>query len=413
MEQSSRRANVTSKQIYIMGIDLGTQSAKVVIFRPNGDVVCEGKQSLRPLAIPKPQLAEHPDDDLWDALKAACKAAMTEFRKVGQDDQIRAVGLCTIRCCRVLLRKDGRLAYPVINWMDKRLNDPYKYENTFGDVSYVTTTSGYITHRLTGETKDTSANYIGWWPMDDETFEWSTDPKSFAMCGLNREMVFDVVKPGEILGEVTRTAAEATGLPAGLPVVATAHDKAVEMLGAGLLDSSVAQISLGTYIGAFVAAEKRISDAKGFWTFQSSKPGGYMYECMGVRRGMWTVSWFRDQFGGAASAAANAAGIPIEEYFNREGAKVSPGSDGLITVHDWAPPPEAPYRKGVMLGFDGRHTSAHMYRSLLEGIGMTLYNSMQEMLSELQVDLPGKYDVSPAQAGILATVRGIEQVQEI
>ena len=32
---------------------------------------------------------------------------------------------------------------------------------------------------------------------------------------------------------------------------------------------------------------------------------------------------------------------------------------------------------------------------------------------ELEFALPGKYDVSPAQAGILATVRGIEQIQEI
>src|SRR5690606_23560064 len=32
---------------------------------------------------------------------------------------------------------------------------------------------------------------------------------------------------------------------------------------------------------------------------------------------------------------------------------------------------------------------------------------------ELELVLPGKYDVSPAQAGVLATIRGIEQVQDI
>ena len=37
-----------------------------------------------------------------------------------------------------------------------------------------------------------------------------------------------------MLGEVTPAAAAATGLPAGLPVCATANDKAVEALGSGL-----------------------------------------------------------------------------------------------------------------------------------------------------------------------------------
>ncbi|MDN6682637.1 MAG: sugar kinase, partial [Enterobacterales bacterium] len=189
------------KSQYLMGVDVGTQSAKVVIFDVDGQVICEGKQALRKMDIPAPLLAEHPDDDLWDALQIAFRTAMQKFHQQGRHaSDILAMGVCIIRCCRVLLKANGELAYPVINWMDKRLNKPYEYIDAYQGVRYVTTTSGYITHRLTGEFKDTCANYIGWWPMDNDTLDWSTDPATWQSCNLSREQVFDVVRPGEILG---------------------------------------------------------------------------------------------------------------------------------------------------------------------------------------------------------------------
>ncbi len=172
------------KKQYLMGVDVGTQSAKVVIFDLDGQIVCEGNQTLSNISIPAPLLAEHPDDDLWDSLKMACNQAMTYFTENvgGNRKDILAIGLCVIRCCRALMKKNGELAYPVISWMDKRLNSPYEYIKTYGDVRYVATSSGYITHRLTSQFKDTCANYIGWWPMDNDTFDWSTDPDLFKQC---------------------------------------------------------------------------------------------------------------------------------------------------------------------------------------------------------------------------------------
>ncbi|WP_367298870.1 FGGY-family carbohydrate kinase [Hafnia alvei] len=373
------------KNQYLMGVDVGTQSAKVVIFDVDGQVICEGKQALRKMDIPAPLLAEHPDDDLWDALQIAFRAAMQKFHQQGRRaDDILAMGVCIIRCCRVLLKANGELAYPVINWMDKRLNKPYEYIDAYQGVRYVTTTSGYITHRLTGEFKDTCANYIGWWPMDNDTLDWSTDPTAWQSCNLTREQVFDVVRPGEILGQITASVAKKLGIPAGIPVIATAHDKAVEALGAGSLDEGVALISLGTYIGAMVHGHENVKEAKNFWPFQASIPNHYLYECMGVRRGMWTISWFRDQFGAAALAEACDQGESIEELLNREAEKIPAGCEGLLTIHDWAPPSEAEFRKGAMIGFDGRHTRGHMYRSVLEGIAFTMKNHMDKMATELK-----------------------------
>jgi sugar (pentulose or hexulose) kinase len=368
---------------YLMGIDVGTQSAKVVIFQTDGKVLCSAQQPLRALAIPQPNRAEHPDDDLWTSVQQACRAAMLRFHQLGgQPHQLLAAGLCVIRCCRVLMRADGELAWPVINWMDVRLNQPYQHETAYGDVRWITATSGYITHRLTGETRDTSANYIGCWPMDDVHQDW--DNAQMPACNLRREQLFDVARPGEVLGQVTSAAAKASGLPQGLPIVATAHDKAVEALGAGALADDEALISLGTYIGAMVHGDETPRSSDHFWPFQAALPQRFLYECMGVRRGMWTISWFRDQFGAAAVQDAQDRGIDIESLLSAEASRVPAGSDGLITLHDWAAPAHEPWRKGAIIGFDGRHTRAHLFRSLLEGIVFTMKNHLDPMMQALE-----------------------------
>ncbi|MEM7341586.1 MAG: FGGY-family carbohydrate kinase [Actinomycetota bacterium] len=403
---------------FVIGVDVGTQSAKVLIFDDAGAVVAEGHRALRPIEIPAPNRAIHPDDDLWDATVSALTSAVEAFRAGGHDvADIAAMGICIIRCCRALLRPDGSLAHPVISWMDERLDHPHTHEAQYGDVSHVTTTSGYIGMRLTGERTDTCANLIGWWPVDDLTLDWSDDDELWSACRLTRAQVFDLVKPGEQLGLVTAEVAAATGLPAGLPVIATAHDKAVEALGSGVLEPGVGLVSLGTYIAAMTHGPRHVADAEAFWTFQASMPGQYLYECWGVRRGMWTVSWFRNEFGDAAVAAAEAIGSPttgrsIEELLNDEAERVPAGSEGLLTVHDWAAPPHAPLRKGAMIGFDGRHGRAHMYRSVLEGIALRLKNHMDPMAAELaqpftELTVSGGGANSDLMMQILADVHGV------
>lgn len=106
---------------------------------------------------------------------------------------------------------------------------------------------------------------------------------------------------------------------------------------------------------------------------------------VGVRLGMWTVSWFRDNFGEAALADAQNKEMQIEELMGLEAEKIPPGCEGLVTLHDWAAPPHAEFRKGAMIGFDSRHTRAHMYRSILEGLAFTLKNHVDKMSAELGV----------------------------
>lgn len=291
------------------------------------------------------------------------------------------VGIGGIRCCRVLLKKDGTLAQPVISWMDARTAVPYEHTNP--EVAYVTSTTGYLSCRLTGEFKDCIGNAFGEWPVDMETWNWSKDEEVIRKYQIPREMLFEAVGPGEILGHVTKAASEKTGLPEGLPVVSVTNDKAVEGLGAGLVNDQTAVISLGTYITLMIQGKELPKDPKALWAIISSVPGKYLYESYGIRRGMWTVSWFRDLFGDGLVQEAAKQGLSPEELLNEKAEKVPAGSDGLMTVLDWLANPWEPYKKGIMIGFGAHMDEAYMYRSILEGIAYTMKNNCDAMCEEL------------------------------
>lgn len=366
---------------YVIGIDGGTQSTKVSIFTLDGKIVCEQKNALRPLYSPDADTAEHPDDDLWDSLKMTGRQVMDKFE--GDPKDIIAIGLGSIRCCRTYLKKDGTLAYPVLNWMDKRLAKPYP--GNVPEFQYLSTTTGYLTVRLTGNFCDTAANYEGvYGPFDKETWRWSEDPEDYLPYNITRGNLFDLIMPGEELGKVTKEAAAQTGFPEGCPVIATANDKAAEGLGAGIIDDSSCLISLGTYIGGMVNGHEFNDSAKYYWSNLSAIPNRYLYEgMMGIRRGMWSVSWFKEILGNPWEALAKEEGSCVEQLLEDEAVHVPVGSDGLITVPEFLSPNHIPYRKAFMIGFDGRHKRAHMYRSILEAIAMTMHMSMEDMFKEM------------------------------
>ena len=276
---------------YLIGVDCGTQSAKVVLYDAAGNAVARGQRALRPMSRPRHGVAIHPDDDLWESIGAASRDAMAAF--TGDVSAIKGVGLCPIRCCKAFLKADGSLVEPVISWMDDRAYQPYVPDDP--EVVYATTSSGYLAHRFTGEFRDTAANNILLqWPIDTDSWRWSDDPALYEQFRVTRDMLLELQMPGDVIGRLTPDAAAATGMPAGIPVVATANDKAVEMLGAGSLGETTLLVSLGTYIAAMVHGRENHKNPTNFWTNFACMPNRYLYESNGVRRGMWTLTWFLD-----------------------------------------------------------------------------------------------------------------------
>ncbi|MBL8056881.1 MAG: sugar kinase [Anaerolineales bacterium] len=400
------------RDVYFIGVDSGTQSTKVSLINQRGEILLSAGQPLRPMQSRQAGWVEHPEDDLWDSMRAALQKLMASFQ--GDPADIKGIGLCSIRCCRVFLKQDGSLAAPVMSWMDVRAYVPYEDDPAIG---YTGSTSGYLTFRLTGELRDTIANsYQGQFPVDMLTWKWTEDPDVLAAFRIPRAKLLDMGLPGEILGHVSAAAAAETGLPAGLPVVATANDKAVEALGSGLIEPQVALLSLGTYITSMVAGDRNLPDTNTFFTNLACIPYRYLYESTGIRGGMWHISWFKSLLGEEFEQKARAAGRSVEELLEAEAAQVPAGCEGLLTVPDWLAPATQLHKKGVMIGFDQRHTRGHMYRSIMEAIALRMKTNLDGLAQDIGA-VPAKLIVcgggsnSPLFMQIVADVFGLPAVR--
>ena len=184
------------------------------------------------------------------------------------------------------------------------------------------------------------------------------------------------------------------------------------------MGDKTACVSLGTYTAAMMEGKEYLRDTKAVWPKFSCMPNKYLYDSNGIRRGMWTVSWFRDILGDGFAKAAAEQGMSPEELLSKEAESVPVGSDGLMTVLDWLAPVDARYKKGMMIGFDGRSDRGHMYRSILEAVAMTMKRHVDDMTQEMgvsldQVIITGGGSNSDLFMQIFADVFGIKMVRNV
>ncbi len=129
------------------------------------------------------------------------------------------------------------------------------------------------------------------------------------------------------------------------------------------------------------------SDTVDYWANPGATPGEYLYESSGIRRGMATITWMKELLGSDIVSEAEEHGMSAEAYLNELGRDVPVGCDGLYTVLHWLSRPTHLYERGMMIGFNGTHKGPHMFRSVMEGIAMTMKNNAQAMCDELGIDL--------------------------
>jgi sugar (pentulose or hexulose) kinase len=102
------------------------------------------------------------------------------------------------------------------------------------------------------------------------------------------------------------------------------------------------------------------------------------YSEVGVTRGFWMVSWFKQEFGLQERLLATQGEAQPEELFEELIRDVPPGSMGLVLQPYWTPGPElATYAKGSIIGFGDIHTRAHLYRAIIEGLLFALKEGAQ------------------------------------
>jgi xylulokinase len=223
---------------------------------------------------------------------------------------------------------------------------------------------------LTGEWTTSLASADSFGLTDVERDAWAED--LITGIGLRPEQFLATVAPGTVIGEVTESAAEACGVPAGTPVVAGLGDGQAACLGAGVTSLDRASINLGTAVTGGPVSPEYVFDPS-CRTMYAGAPGTFLLEeCL--RGGMATMTWFLRELGDTFETKAD---VDAYEAAARE---VPAGSDGLVLV---------PYFNGVMspywngaatgaiVGWHWGHGREQLFRAVEEGIAYEFRLAME------------------------------------
>ena len=395
-----------AKKELLLAIDNGTQSLKALVFDARGNLIAREQVFFTPYFSSRPGWAEQDPHVFWQAL---CRATQRIFSVHGIDtSRIAGVAVTTQRGTVVNVDRDGNPLRPAILWLDQRrchglppVGGPwglfFRLAGLAGTIAYFQSEaeanwirrhqpqiwsathkflllSGYLNFRLTGNFVDAIGSQVGYLPFDYRRLRWASPWNWKWRCvAVTPEQLPRLIPPGETIGTVCRQAARETGLPAGLPVIAAAADKACEVIGCGSLDPSVGCLSYGTTATINVTHRRYIEPIALLPAYPSAVPGHHSLEVQ-VFRGFWMVNWFKEEFGLPEQQAAERTGVTPEHLFEQMVADIPPGSMGLLLQPFWTPGIRSPgpEAKGAIIGFGDVHTRAHVYRAILEGLAYAL-----------------------------------------
>ena len=120
--------------------------------------------------------------------------------------------------------------------------------------------------------------------------------------------------------------------------------------------------------------------------FPSAIPNQYYTE-VAVMRGLWMVTWFKEEFGLQERMQALEEKVSPEELLEKLIKDVPPGSMGLMLQPYWMPGPDlASAAKGSIIGFGDIHTRSHLYRAIIEGLVFALKEGA--LLTEKKTKIP-------------------------
>ncbi len=390
----------------ILALDNGTQSVRALLFDESGTLIHKVRVPLIPYVSPRPGWAEHDVEDYWAQL---CLATQRLWREGPiAPEAIAAVALTTQRNTVIAVDRKGNPLRPAIVWLDQRrteglpplrgpwgllfrllgLQETIAYFQAEAESNWLATyqpalwrqtykllfLSGYLTFRLTGRFVDSVGAQVGYVPFDYKRLRWaSSHDWKWQVLPIRHDQLPELLPPTEVLGTITAEAAEATGIPRGIPLIAAAADKACEVIGSGALEPSIAALSYGTTATINVTSRRYREPIPLIPPYPSAVPGAYNLEVQ-IYRGYWLVEWFKKEFGAQEVAEATRRGIEPEALFDELVEAVPPGSLGLTLQPYWSPGVRlpGPEAKGAVIGFGDVHTRAHFYRAIIEGVAYAL-----------------------------------------
>jgi xylulokinase len=390
------------KKDLLLAFDVGTSSVRAALVSETGKILAFAAKELEQV-IPQFGWSQQSPRAWWEGLAVSVRRVLEKVADGA--DRVAAIAGCGQMHGVVLLDDAGELVLeeaPI--WNDKRTrelvaqfcaqqdtkallpivaNPPtvawpafklawikQNLPRTYDAARTVLMPKDYINFKLTGERRfdvtEASSSYL----FDIRTGDWSE--KVLNALGLDPAKLPLIGQATEVLGVVTKDAAESTGLRAGIPVVVGAGDFPVALFGSGVTSPGTGCDITGTstvitILSEHPAADPNISNVRGII-------------------GGWAAFTILDASGDAIRWARRT--FHQEEPYSYEqmvslAAGVPAGADNLLFL---------PYLNGERLayqpnsraqffGLTSRHTVAHLYRAAMEGVAFASKRNIELMKS--------------------------------
>ncbi|MDR0530630.1 MAG: FGGY-family carbohydrate kinase [Oscillospiraceae bacterium] len=393
----------------VLTIDMGTQSARALLCDSNGAILAKAQKTYDPPYYSlRPGWAEQKPEFYWSSICECTRKLKAEYAELWGG--VIAVSVSTIRDTFVCLDEHMEPLRDIIVWLDTRestqvgvpgwmmtvlkaagLAEMVKRQRAISHCNWLAEfepenwrktakyalLSGWLNYKFCGTLADAVASCVGHLPFSNKRGTWLPKGDMTRMVfDVSEDKQYDVVPSGTVLGSVTAKAAEETGVPVGIPVVATGSDKSCEILGLGCMNPDQAALSFSTTATIEITTPVYFEPLPHMPSYNSILPKMYTPE-FEIYRGYWLISWFKKEFAALERASALELGVSPESLLNQHLAEVPPGCDGLMLHPYFTPGLTMPQARGSFIGFADYHTRMHMYRAIVEGINFSLMEGLR------------------------------------
>jgi xylulokinase len=372
----------------VLAIDIGTGSVRAAAVDAAGRILHIAR-SEQEQVVPAFGWSEQRAEDWWDGAVASVRATLAAL---GADAaRIGSVVACGQMHGTVLIDAAGRPTRPAVPlWNDKRTaglvadferaNAPDTYlaqtanpatpawpgfklqwlrahdPAAYAAAAFVVMPKDFINLRLTGEVgmdwNDASCSFLA----DPATRAWS--PSMLARLGLDAAKLPPIRQPQDVLGHVTAAAAQATGLPEGLPVFVGGADYPTALIGSGACAPGLASDVTGTSTIITAMTETPVLHPEVCNVgFGDALWGAFVLLESGGDAMRWARRAFHENAVGYDAVVAKAAEAPA-------------GSEALFFLPFLTGERLGAHRnaRAQFFGLAAAHGIAHLHRAVMEGV---------------------------------------------
>lgn len=395
------------QNVYYIGTDIGTSATKSVLVSVEGSIIASDTAQYSVLT-PHPLWAEQ-WPDVWFGAVIKTIRNVIEKSKIPKENihGLTISGLyggSGIPC-----DKEMNPLRPCLIWMDRRAQDEVKWvknnidekellnitgnyidsyygyskilwirdkeKNIWDSIKYFVTPYAYCTYKLTGSLyfDYCSAGNVGG-IFDARKHELSQD--MLDALGIPRSFFPDqLVDSSEIVGYIDSNGAKLTGLLKGTPVGAGGVDCVVATLSSGAIDYGEHAAMIGTSMAwGFIHEGTRFNQEVISMPFVLES-AAKTYSFAGATTSGGIVKWYTNEFSKLEKMFCENSGTNIYQILEIQSKVIRPGCDGLIMLPHFmgerAPVWNADAR-GMIYGLTLYHTSAHIYRAIMESVAYSL-----------------------------------------